>query len=85
MKTIMVFPFSWFMALAVFGHVYGGDYYVYQDRNGKLVISNNAPPPGSKILARVPSVVEKEKGVFSRYRKTETGSWGESDRGGIRL
>jgi hypothetical protein len=35
--------------------------------------------------ARVPSVVEKEKGVFSRYRKTETGSWGESDRGGIRL
>ena len=37
------------------------------------------------VCARVPSVVEKEKGVFSRYRKTETGSWGESDRGGIRL
>ena len=52
MKSIMVFSFSWFMALAVFGHVYGGDYYVYQDRNGKLVISNNAPPPGSKILKR---------------------------------
>jgi hypothetical protein len=29
--------------------------------------------------------VEKEKGVFSRYPKKETGSWGESDRGGIRL
>ena len=52
MKSIMVFSFSWFMALAVFGHVYGGDYYVYQDRNGKLVISNNAPPPGSKILKK---------------------------------
>ena len=52
MKSIMVFPFSWFMALAVFGHVYGGDYYVYQDRNGKLVISNNAPPPSSKILKK---------------------------------
>jgi hypothetical protein len=35
---------------------------------------------------RVPIVVEKEKGVFSRYPKTKiTGSWGESDRGGIRL
>ena len=52
MKSIMVFSFSWFMALAVFGHVYGGDYYVYQDRNGKLVISNNAPPPSSKILKK---------------------------------
>jgi hypothetical protein len=52
MKSIMVFSFSWFMALAVFGHAYGGDYYVYQDRNGKLVISNNAPPPGSKILKK---------------------------------
>jgi hypothetical protein len=37
------------------------------------------------ITGRVPSVVEKEKGVFSRYPKTETGSCGESDRGGIRL
>jgi hypothetical protein len=37
------------------------------------------------IEDRVPSVVEKEKGVFSRYPKTATGSWGESDRGGIRL
>jgi hypothetical protein len=36
-------------------------------------------------VGRVPSVVEKEKGVFSRYPKTTTGSWGESDRGGIRL
>ena len=52
MKSIMVFSFSWFMALAVFGHVYGGDYYVYQDRNGKLVITNNPPPPGSKILKK---------------------------------
>jgi hypothetical protein len=46
----MVFSFSWFIALAVVGHAYGGDYYTYQDVNGKLVISNNAPPPGSKII-----------------------------------
>jgi hypothetical protein len=40
---------------------------------------------GAKMRACVPTVVEKEKGVFSRYPKKETGSWGESDRGGIRL
>jgi len=48
----MVFSFSWVIALAVVGEVYGGEYYVYQDLSGKLVISNNAPPPGSKILKR---------------------------------
>jgi hypothetical protein len=46
------FSFSWVIALAVVGDVYGGEYYVYQDLSGKLVISNNAPPPGSKILKR---------------------------------
>jgi len=52
-KTLkLVFSFSWFIALAVVGHVYGGDYYAYQDLNGKLVISNNAPPPGSKIIKK---------------------------------
>ena len=48
----MVFSFSWVIALAVVGEVYGGEYYVYQDLSGKLVISNYAPPPGSKILKR---------------------------------
>src|SRR5262249_61511484 len=32
-----------------------------------------------------PLVVENREGVFSRYPKKESGSWGESDRGGIRL
>jgi hypothetical protein len=36
-------------------------------------------------VGRVPIVVEKEKGVFSRYPKKTTGSWSESDRGGTRL
>lgn len=48
----MVFSFSWVIALAVVGEVYGGEYYIYQDLSGKLVISNNAPPPSSKILKR---------------------------------
>ena len=52
MTWLMFFSFSWVIALAVVGDVYGGEYYVYQDLSGKLVISNNAPPPGSKILKR---------------------------------
>ena len=52
MTWLMFFSFSWVIALAVVGEVYGGEYYVYQDLSGKLVISNNAPPPGSKILKR---------------------------------
>jgi hypothetical protein len=74
MKSIMVFSFSWFMALAVFGHVYGGDYYVYQDRNGKLVISNNAPPPGSKILKKeiLSEVTEQQIGE-SQFREDTAG------------
>ena len=46
----LVLSFSWLIALAVVRPGYAGDYYIYQDPNGKLVISNNAPPPGSKII-----------------------------------
>jgi hypothetical protein len=74
MKSIMVFSFSWFMALAVCGHVYGGDYYVYQDRNGKLVISNNAPPPGSKILKKeILSEVTEQQIAESQLREDTAG------------
>jgi hypothetical protein len=59
MKTInartilqMGFFFSWFIAVAVVGHAYAGDYYIYQDRNGSLVLSNNAPPPDNKIIKK---------------------------------
>ena len=46
----LVLSFSWLIALAVVRPGYAGDYYAYQDLNGKLVISNNAPPPSSKII-----------------------------------
>jgi hypothetical protein len=29
------------------------DYYIYHDRDGKLFISNQEPPPGSKITKRI--------------------------------
>ena len=30
--------------------VQSGEYYIYRDSAGKLVISNQKPPPGSKII-----------------------------------
>jgi hypothetical protein len=38
------------VCLAFTAQVHAGDYYIYQDAEGKLVISNQKPPSGSKIL-----------------------------------
>jgi hypothetical protein len=48
----LILSFSWFIALAVIEQAYAGDYYLYQDSNGKLVISNYAPPQGSKVIKK---------------------------------
>jgi len=70
----MVFSFSWFVALAVVGHAYGGDYYTYQDLNGKLIISNNPPPPGSKIIKKETlSEVTDEQIAESQVREDTAG------------
>jgi len=48
----LVLSFSWLIALAVVRPGYAGDYYIYQDPSGKLVISNNAPPQGSNVIRK---------------------------------
>ena len=48
----LVLSFSWLIALAVVRPGYAGDYYIYQDPNGKLVISNYAPPQGSNVIRK---------------------------------
>ena len=37
-------------------------YYIYRDADGKLVISNKEPPPGSKIIKRdsFPEITDSE-------------------------
>src|SRR5262249_19262564 len=30
--------------------LHAGEYYIYQDSKGRLIISNQKPPPGSKII-----------------------------------
>jgi hypothetical protein len=46
----LVLSFFWFIALSFFRPGYAGEYYIYRDSNGKLVISNYAPPPGSNVI-----------------------------------
>jgi hypothetical protein len=44
---------SLFLGLAAVTPAQAEDYYyIYRDPNGKLVISNREPPPGSKIIKR---------------------------------
>ena len=48
----LVVSFSWLVALAVIRPGYAGDYYIYHDPNGKLVLSNYAPPQGSNVIKK---------------------------------
>ena len=49
-----------FLGLAVVTQVQAEDYYFYEGRKGELVISNEKPPPGSKIIKRLPGVTDRE-------------------------
>jgi len=39
-----------FFGVAMSAQANAGEYYIYQDSNGRLVISNKEPPSGSKII-----------------------------------
>jgi hypothetical protein len=49
-KLVLTFP--WLLALALVRPGYAGDYYIYHDPNGKLVISNYTPPQGSNVIKK---------------------------------
>ena len=61
------------ISLAIVKPAAAGDYYIYRDPNGKLVISNSTPPAGSKILKKeiMPEVTDEELAV-SRKREEKT-------------
>lgn len=52
----------WFIALALFKNSYAGEYFIYQDANGNLALSNSAPPSGSKVIKRetLPEVSDQQ-------------------------
>jgi hypothetical protein len=56
----LAFCFALFLGLAVVTPAQAEDYYIYHDPDGKLVISNKQPPPGSKIIKQLPGVTDRE-------------------------
>ncbi len=42
--------------------LHSGEYFIYQDAKGRLIISNQKPPPGSKIIKQqtLPDTAEGE-------------------------
>ena len=68
----LVLSLACFIALVVVRQAYAGHYYIYQDPNGKLVISNNAPPRGSNIIKRETlSEVTDQQIMESRVRENQ--------------
>ena len=54
MKSIEATLVALFVGLAVVTEGQAEEYYIYHDPDGKLVISNKEPPPGSKIIRQLP-------------------------------
>jgi hypothetical protein len=56
----LAFCFALFLSLAVVTQAQAEDYYFSEGPKGELVISNKEPPPGSKIIKRLPGVTDKQ-------------------------
>jgi|SRR6516164_8224255 hypothetical protein len=70
----VVFSLCWFIAFAMIKNSDAGDYFIYQDPRGNLVISNNEPPAGSKIIKREAlSEVSDQQIAESRVRDDRVG------------
>jgi hypothetical protein len=62
---------SLFFGLAAVTPGQAEDYYFYEGPNGELVISNKEPPPGSKIIKRLPGVTDREAPQAQEPGKTQ--------------
>jgi hypothetical protein len=68
----LVLSFSWLIALALVKSGYAGEYYIYQDSNGKLVLSNYAPPHGSNVIKKETlAEVTDQQIIESRLRENQ--------------
>jgi hypothetical protein len=68
----LVLSLSWLIALAVVRPGYAGEYYIYQDPNGQLIISNYAPPQGSNVIKKETlSEVTDQQIIESRLRENQ--------------
>ncbi len=59
--TLLAFCFYLLAGFAA-TRVHAGEYYIYQESKGGLVISNQKPPPGSKMIKQqsLPDTAEGE-------------------------
>jgi len=70
----VIFSLCWFIAVAMIKNSDAGDYFIYQDSKGNLVLSNSAPPVGSKIIKRETlSEVSDQQIADSRVRSESVG------------
>ena len=60
MKSTEATLVALFVGLALVTESQAEDYYFYEGPKGELVISNKEPPPGSKIITRLPGVTDRE-------------------------
>ena len=60
MKSTEATLVALFVGLALVTESQAEDYYFYEGPKGELVISNKEPPPGNKIIKRLPGVTDRE-------------------------
>ena len=60
MKKKILICFALLLGLVVVTQGQAEEYFIYHDPDGKLVISNKEPPPGSKIIKQLPGVTDRE-------------------------
>ena len=75
-RQILNFAFCLFLLLGMASAARGlaEEYYTYQDANGKLVISNKKPPPGSTIIKKqdLPDPADNETGTDQNSKAPST-------------
>ncbi|HXV80538.1 MAG TPA: hypothetical protein VEG60_11720 [Candidatus Binatia bacterium] len=80
MKSIEATLIAICVGLAVVRESQAEDYYFYEGPKGELVISKKEPPPGSKIIKRLPEVTDREvvQAQAQEPRKTQSNGQTES-------
>jgi hypothetical protein len=82
-KTItaiaLVPSFSLFLGLALATQGQAEEHYIYKDPDGKLVISNKTPPPGSSVLKKQDLPEATEPQVQQRQESGDTPLNGHSE------
>ena len=75
----LVFCFYVFLGLALATHGQAEEYYRYRDPDGRLVISNKPPPPGSWVLRKLELPEAADPQVQQPHEGSDTEPNGHSE------